>query len=88
MSTIPVMKPWLGAEEAEAAAEAVASGWVAQGPRVAAFEKAFAARVGAVDAVATSSCTTALHLSLVAMNDRDGTMTSSSGPMPSATRER
>jgi perosamine synthetase len=61
------MKPWLGAEEADAAAEAVASGWVAQGPRVAAFEKAFAARVGAADAVATSSCTTALHLSLVAL---------------------
>lgn len=48
MSTIPVMKPWLGTEEAEAAAEAVASGWVAQGPCLAAFEKAFAARVGAV----------------------------------------
>jgi dTDP-4-amino-4,6-dideoxygalactose transaminase len=67
VSTIPVMKPWLGAEEAEAAAEAVASGWVAQGPRVAAFEKAFAERVGAVDAVATSSCTSALHLGLVAL---------------------
>src|SRR3984893_3041553 len=61
------MKPWLGAEEAEAAAAAVASGWVAQGPRVAAFEKAFAERVGAVDAVATSSCTSALHLGLVAL---------------------
>ena len=67
MSTIPVMKPWLGTEEAEAAAAAVASGWVAQGPRVAAFEKAFAERVAAVDAVATSSCTTALHLGLVAL---------------------
>lgn len=42
------MKPWLGTEEAEAPAEAVASGWVAQGPCLAAFEKAFAARVGAV----------------------------------------
>jgi perosamine synthetase len=61
------MKPWLGTEEAEAAAAAVASGWVAQGPRVAAFEKAFASRIGATDAVATSSCTTALHLSLVAL---------------------
>ena len=43
---IPVMKPWLGDEEAAAAAEAVRSGWVAQGPRVAEFERAFAARVG------------------------------------------
>ena len=64
---IPVMKPWLGPEEAAAAAEAVSSGWVAQGPRVAAFEKAFAERVGAVEAVALSSCTTSLHLSLVVL---------------------
>ncbi len=64
---IPVMVPWLGEEEAEAAAEAVRSGWVAQGPRVAAFERAFAERVGAEHAVALSSCTTALHLALVAL---------------------
>ena len=62
--TIPVMKPWFGPEEAEAAAEAVASGWVAQGPRVAAFEKAFAALMGGGEAVAVSSCTTGLHLAL------------------------
>ncbi|MEU1709531.1 DegT/DnrJ/EryC1/StrS family aminotransferase [Streptomyces sp. NPDC005706] len=69
MSTdrIPVMIPWLGEEEARAASEAVLSGWVAQGPRVAAFERAFAERVGAEHAVAVSSCTTALHLSLVAL---------------------
>jgi perosamine synthetase len=62
---IPVMRPWLGAEEAAAAAEAVSSGWVAQGPRVAEFEAAFAAAIGTGDAVAVSSCTTALHLALV-----------------------
>ncbi|WP_436786506.1 DegT/DnrJ/EryC1/StrS family aminotransferase [Yinghuangia sp. YIM S10712] len=62
---IPVMRPWFGPEEAEAAAEAVRSGWVAQGPQVAAFEKAFAAWTGAADAVAVSSCTTALHLALI-----------------------
>ncbi len=66
VSTIPVMKPWLGDAEAEAAADAVRSGWVAQGPRVAAFEAAVAARVGANHAVAVSSCTTGLHLALVA----------------------
>ncbi|MFD7975064.1 aminotransferase class I/II-fold pyridoxal phosphate-dependent enzyme [Streptomyces sp. NPDC059071] len=64
---IPVMVPWLGEEEATAAADAVRSGWVAQGPRVAAFEQAFAERVGARHGVAVSSCTTALHLALVAL---------------------
>ncbi|MDT7843025.1 DegT/DnrJ/EryC1/StrS family aminotransferase [Streptomyces justiciae] len=69
MSTdrIAVMIPWLGEEEAKAASDAVLSGWVAQGPRVAAFEKAFAERVGAEHGIAVSSCTTALHLSLVAL---------------------
>ena len=62
---IPVMKPWLGPEESEAAAAAVASGWVAQGPRVAEFERAFSRVVGCPEAVAVSSCTTALHLALV-----------------------
>jgi dTDP-4-amino-4,6-dideoxygalactose transaminase len=64
--TIPVMRPWLGEEEAQAAAAAVASGWVAQGPRVAQFEAAFAEALGVGHAVAVSSCTTALHLALIA----------------------
>jgi len=63
---IPVMRPWLGQEEAAAAAEAVASGWIAQGPRVREFEEAFATAVGAPHAVAVSSCTAALHLALIA----------------------
>jgi perosamine synthetase len=58
------MRPWLGEEEAAAAAEAVRSGWVAQGPRVADFERAFAGYVGAAHGVAVSSCTTGLHLML------------------------
>lgn len=64
---IPIMRPWLGPEEEEAAAAAIASGWVAQGPRVEAFETAMCARVGATHAVALSSCTTALHLALVVL---------------------
>jgi perosamine synthetase len=64
---IPVMIPWLGEEEAKAASDAVLSGWVAQGPRVAEFERAFAERVGAEHGIAVSSCTTALHLALVAL---------------------
>jgi dTDP-4-amino-4,6-dideoxygalactose transaminase len=61
---IPVMRPLLGEEEAAAAAEAVRSGWVAQGPRVARFEQEFARYVGATHGVAVSSCTTGLHLLL------------------------
>jgi len=68
MAIIPVMRPWLGTEESEAAAEAVLSGWVAQGPRVAAFEAEFAAFLGVEHAVAVSSCTAALHLSLALLD--------------------
>ncbi|MBG6056113.1 dTDP-4-amino-4,6-dideoxygalactose transaminase [Salinibacterium sp. CAN_S4] len=65
MSRVNVMKPWLGTEESEAVADVIASGWVAQGPRVAAFEAAFAEAMQVEHAVATSNCTTALHLALV-----------------------
>jgi dTDP-4-amino-4,6-dideoxygalactose transaminase len=67
MNAIPIMRPWLGPEEAAAAAEAIASGWVAQGPRVAEFERAVCERVDAVHGVAVSSCTAGLHLALVVL---------------------
>ncbi|MEV0899918.1 DegT/DnrJ/EryC1/StrS family aminotransferase [Actinoplanes sp. NPDC049802] len=72
VQVIPVMIPDLGEEEALAAAEAVRSGWVAQGPRVARFEQEFAAAVGAGHGVAVSSCTTGLHLALVLLGIKPG----------------
>ncbi len=64
---IPFAAPYLGEEEAQAAREAILSGWVTQGPRVADFERAFARYCGAEHAIAVSSCTGALHLALLAL---------------------
>ena len=64
---LPVAKPALGEAEADAARRAILSGWVTQGPEVEAFEREFAAYVGAPHACAVSSCTTALHLALAGL---------------------
>jgi len=64
---IPIARPALDAEDAKAAERAILSGWVSQGPEVAAFEAEFAAYIGARHACAVSSCTTALHLALLAV---------------------
>jgi len=64
---IHIAKPDTGDEEWQALREPIESGWLTQGPKVAQFEKAFAARHEAKHALATTSCTTALHLILAAM---------------------
>jgi len=63
---IPIAKPYLTEDEAQNAYDTILSGWVTQGPRVQEFEEKFAEYVGSEYAVAVSSCTTALHLSLIA----------------------
>lgn len=64
---IPIAMPFLEKAEADAAHQAVLSGWVSQGPQVAAFEREFAGLMGAPYACAVSNCTTALHLALLAV---------------------
>jgi dTDP-4-amino-4,6-dideoxygalactose transaminase len=63
---VPFAKPTLTGEEGAAVAAVIASGWVSQGPKVQEFERRFAERVGAAEAVAVSNCTTALSLALYA----------------------
>jgi perosamine synthetase len=65
MSNIPIIKPVMDEREAEAARRVILSGWITQGPEVAAFEREFAQYAGASHACAVSNCTTALHLALV-----------------------
>lgn len=66
--SIYISKPSLDEEEWQALREPIFSGWLTQGPKVAEFEKAFAKAHGVGFSIATTSCTTALHLALLALN--------------------
>lgn len=63
---IPIARPFLGAEEEAAVLRVLASGQLAQGNMVAAFEQRFAEVCHVREAIAVSSGTAALHLSLLA----------------------
>lgn len=69
---ISIAKPLIGDEEKQAVLEVLDSGILAQGPRVKAFEEAFAAMCGVKHAIATSSGTTALHVALLAHSIGEG----------------
>jgi perosamine synthetase len=69
---VPFARPYFRGDEGQAVAEAIASGWVSQGPRVREFEQRFAERVGAAHAIATTSCTSALHLALYGLGVSPG----------------
>lgn len=66
MKLIPVAKPEMTKNDANAIADVVSSGWILQGPKVAEFEKLLSNYIGTRFAVATSSCTTAMHMGLIA----------------------
>src|SRR2546430_6231663 len=64
---IQIAAPSLGEEEWQALREPIETGWLTQGPKVAALEKAFAGRHGVKHASAVTSATTGLHLALAAL---------------------
>jgi len=70
--TIPITKPFFGPEELRAVQEPLEKGWVVQGPYVKEFEDRFSAFTGAAHSVATSSCTTALHIAVAALGLKPG----------------
>lgn len=64
---IPITKPYFGEEEKKAVCDVLESGWLVQGPKVAEFERMVCEYTGAKFARASTSCTTSLHLALLAL---------------------
>ena len=69
---IPFSRPWIDETEIAAVSEVLASQWISTGAKVREFERAFAEYIGVKHAIAVSSCTAALHLSLVATDIGSG----------------
>lgn len=71
-SFLPFHKPWIGEEEKKELLDTLESGWLTKGPKTKAFEKQFAEFIGVPYAIATNSCTSALHLALVGIGIKPG----------------
>ncbi len=69
---IPITKPCLGEEEKKAVSKVLDSGWLVQGSQVAEFERLVCQYSSAGFAVASTSCTTSLHLALLALGISSG----------------
>ena len=69
---IPLCRPWIDETEIEAVSEVLASKWISTGPKTAEFEQRFAEYIGVKHALAVSSCTAGLHLSLIAAGVGEG----------------
>ncbi len=68
MKTIPLAKPYFNEDEINEVRQTLLSGWVAQGPRVKAFEEHVAEYIDVKHCIAVNSCTSALHLALLSNN--------------------
>lgn len=71
-NVIPITRPYIGPEELAAVQEPLKSGWLVQGPQVKEFEDKFGRFIGAEHAIATTSCTTALHIAVATMGLQPG----------------
>lgn len=69
---VPIARTTLTEEEIQSVLEPLRSGWLVQGPKVREFEEKWSKFTGAKHSIAVTSCTTGLHLSLVALNIQPG----------------
>ena len=69
---LPYGRQEIGDADIKAVVEALVSGWLTTGPRVAEFEKAFAAWCGVAEGVAVNSGTAALHAAMLTPERRGG----------------
>lgn len=69
---LPFALPEIGQEEIDEVVDSMRSGWITTGPKVARFEKEFAAYIGCKHALAVNSATSGLHLALDAIGIQRG----------------